>query len=333
MLSNQHFYHRTIRRNVIAFGTIFKHIQLARYAKDTYNELDRIVVPLSYGGKENFIGRLFGNPDLHKKIQILLPRMTFQMTGIVYDPTRKISSYSSNFNKVSGVVSNQQYVGVPYNLDFELAVYVRNVEDGTQIVEQIFPYFNPDYTLSMNFVDSMNITREVPIILESVDYSNTHEGDAETTVRVLIWTLKFKMKTFFFGPVIESKIIRKVNANTFIYDDSSETIFDLNLSSEFGEFKIGELVYVGNSTQHANGSATVVKWDANSSILQITSKYGAIKLNDVVHGSTSKASGTVVNVIPATQLMDKLVITPNPSTANQGDDFGFTTVLTEFPNV
>ena len=206
MLSNQHFYYRTIRRNVIAMGNLFKHIQLVRYSKDTFNEIDRIIVPLTYAGKENFITRLYQNLDLKKPVQVLLPRMSFYMTDISYDPSRKISSYLSSFNKVSTTTVNQQYSGVPYDLTFELVIYVRNVEDGTQIVEQILPYFNPDHTLSMTFVDSMNLTRDVPIILENVKYDNDYAGPAEETTRIVTWTLTFKMKTYFFGPVNTGKL-------------------------------------------------------------------------------------------------------------------------------
>ena len=191
MLSGQHFYYRTIRRNVIAMGTLFKNIQLVRYSKDTYDEIDRLNVPLTYAGKENFISKLYGDPDLKKHIQILLPRMSFEMTNIEYDPSRKLSSFLNSFNKIDGNSVSRQYSGVPYNLEFELNIYVRNVEDGTQIVEQILPYFNPDYTLSMSFVDDMNITRDIPIILEDVKYDNSYQGPADTTVRVLIWTLIF----------------------------------------------------------------------------------------------------------------------------------------------
>jgi T4-like virus Myoviridae tail sheath stabiliser len=333
MLSGQHFYYRTIRRNVIAFGTLFKNIQMSRYAANTFTEISRVNVPLTYSGKENFLTRLLANPDLKNPTQIVLPRMSFEMTGINYDSSRKLSSYMSSFNKVDSGSVNQQYQGVPYNLDFELTIYVRNVEDGTQIVEQIFPYFNPDYTLSMNFVDAMNIKRDVPILLESVNYQPSYEGPADTTVRILIWTLKFKMKTYFFGPINVGKIIRQVTANTFSYTDTPESIVELTLNPGFGDYRTGETIYQGANLPDSPVNAQVLNWNPVGNILTITGINGKFDVGANVVGSLSKASHSVIGMAPTTTLLDSIVVTPNPPTANLGDDFGFTEVNNEYPNI
>jgi T4-like virus Myoviridae tail sheath stabiliser len=330
MLTANHFYYRTIRRNVIAFGTIFKNIEMATYSANTGAELSRINVPLTYAGKEDFLTRLLGNPDLHKPTQITLPRMSFEMTGITYDSSRKISSYLSSFNKIGGTNSEvyQQYSGVPYNMDFELNIYVRNVEDGTQIVEQILPFFNPDYTVSMSFVDQMNIMKEVPIILEDIKYDPNYQG-TEGTTRILTWTLTFKMKTYFFGPINTGKIIRKSVANALVYTDSLDTMITLNMDSGFGDYKIGEIVYQGLNLPDATISANVISWDNISNTLILTKKQGDFfNVSANVIGTDSNASRQIIKYDPSPHLFANVAITPTPVSANLGDDFGFVETIT-----
>jgi hypothetical protein len=333
MLGNEPFYYRTIRRNVVAFGTIFKDITLVRYKKDSYSEIDRFNVPISYAGKENFLTRLLANPDLHKPTQIVLPRMSFEMTSLAYDSTRKNSSFFSTFNQVSQNNVNQQYSGVPYDLEFELNIYVRNVEDGTQIVEQILPYFNPDYTLSMSFVDQMNIKRDIPIILESVEYTPSYEGNAETTVRILVWTLKFKMKTYFFGPINTGSLIREVQANTYIYNNSSSSVIQLNLESGNGNYQINETIYQGINLPNSNITAQVVSWDNVGGVLTVTNTRGKFDPSINVIGYNTRTSRSIMTIDTPNQQIVSIVITPNPPTANLGDDFGFTEVIHETPNL
>src|SRR5260221_11431617 len=161
MLNHEPFYFRTVRKTIVAFGNLFKDITLIKYTTDTQTEQSRITVPISYSSKENFITRLLDNPGLAKAVEITLPRMSFEMIGIQYNAARKLSAFNSSFIKTTGSAVKQQYQGVPYDLRFQLYIYVRNIEEGTQIVEQILPFFNPDYTLSVNQVPEMGITRDV----------------------------------------------------------------------------------------------------------------------------------------------------------------------------
>jgi T4-like virus Myoviridae tail sheath stabiliser len=331
MLSGQYFYYRTIRRNVIAFGTLFKHIQLVKYAYDTFNEISRVTVPLSYAPKENFLVRIEQNYDLHKPTQINLPRMSFLMTSIEYDKSRKLSSFNSSFTKQSQSAVNQQYSGVPYDIGFELNIYARNVEDGTQIVEQILPYFNPDYTLSMNFVDTMDITRDVPIILENIEYAQNYEGPAETTVRTLVWTLTFKMKTYFFGPINTGSLIRDVNVNNIEVTPMGSNL-TINLTPGLGDYKIGDIVYQGSSLPIANVTATVTGWSNTNNILTVTNVNGVFSFSSNVVSVQSKTSRSVSNILFQDQLLQHIEVTPRPPSANLGDDFGFTTTITEYGN-
>jgi hypothetical protein len=186
-----------------------------KYAKGTFEEFERITVPISYSGNENFAQRLLGNPDIPTAVQIKLPRMSFEMTGISYDPSRKISSFNEECATLADGSRSTVQSPTPYNIMFELNIYVRNMEDGTQIIEQILPYFNPDYTLAMTYVDEMNLVKNTPIILDEITHSNGFEGDRET-VRYVNWRLTFTMKTYMYGPVNDSRsIIRQVNANTY----------------------------------------------------------------------------------------------------------------------
>jgi hypothetical protein len=343
MLNNEHFYHRTIKRNVIAFGTIFKDIELIRYEKDTFNELGRITVPLSYASKETFLSRLYGDPDLKKHVQIILPKMSFKMVGINYDLTRKLSSFNTNFHSIPGTNGSvyKQYAGIPYDLNFELYLYVRNVEDGTQIIEQILPYFNPDYTLSMRFVDDMDIKRDVPIILESIEESITNEGDADT-VRLIVWTLSFKMKTYFFGPVNTAKIITKnasnssnggakTNINSF--NTSSTDIVEFNLGSGDGIYRIGEVIHTGKQLHGAEATAEVLSFNSTANILRVTNSNGLFAANANVVGTFTGTSRKILNIFPVDSEMVYLRVTPDPSTANVNTDFGYTEELYESPNI
>lgn len=244
MFSTNHFYHRIIRKNVVAFGNLFNNITLLKYSKDGTEEHGRQTVPVSYSGKENFVSRLFAEPELAKATQVQLPRMSFEMTSLSYDSSRKLSK----FNTVTKVNANDEntvskvYGPVPYNIGFELNIYVRNVEDGTQIVEQILPFFAPDYVITLNYLDGYDIALDVPVQLDTVDYIPQYEGP-DTTTRILIWTLTFTMKTFFFATEDKTaKIIRKSVANTYDYVSNTQYVYQAvlpdpltaNLNSDYG---------------------------------------------------------------------------------------------------
>jgi hypothetical protein len=216
MLGNNHFYHRTIRKTVVAFGTLFNDIQLVRYTQDLSQEKERFRVPLSYGSKEKYITRLSSDPDLVKSIGIAVPRMSFEMTGMSYDSSRKQISTLSNFSGNSNIsLVDKQFVPVPYNFDFSMSIYVRNTEDGTQILEQILPFFTPDFTVTVNFIPSMDKKYDVPIILNSVNTTTEYEGDMMTT-RMITWDLEFTAKGYIWPAVIPSKYIRTSNGNLYI---------------------------------------------------------------------------------------------------------------------
>jgi hypothetical protein len=219
MLGVNHFYHRTIRKIVVAFGTIFNDIQLVRYTKDLSEEKERFRIPLSYGSKEKYLTRINSDPDLQKSIQIAVPRISFEMTGMSYDSSRKQISTLRNFAKGSTISTlRSQYVPIPYNFDFSLSIFVRNTEDGTQILEQILPFFTPDFNLTVNFIPELQQKYDVPIILNSVNSQVEYEGDMSST-RLITWDLEFTVKAYIWPAVTAAALIRSANTNIRMSED------------------------------------------------------------------------------------------------------------------
>lgn len=194
------FGHGTLKKYVIFFGTLFNNIWINRYDGNG-DVIQNFKVPLNYGPREKFLARVQGNPDLDRPIAMQLPRMSFEMVNFQYDPTRKLST----INRVSIQDPNDpggkiyQYSPTPFNITFQLSIMVKNAEDGTYIVEQILPYFTPEWTASLNINPELGLKYDVPLILDSVNNEDTYEGDFINR-RALIWTLTFTMKAFLFGP-------------------------------------------------------------------------------------------------------------------------------------
>ena len=217
----QHFYHKQIRNAVIAFGTIFNNVNIKR-TDSSGNPLQTIRVPLSYAPKEKFIARLDQQADLtgtDSKVALTLPRMSFDITGYAYDPTRKLNKNQriSVAKNVSGDTRklNTQYKPVRYDVTFDLNVYTATSDDGLQIIEQILPFFQPDYTVTMIMDRTyMDTKRDIPFILESVDYEDSYTG-ALTDRRRIIYTLKFTGKIYLHGPISTSAIIKNAEADMY----------------------------------------------------------------------------------------------------------------------
>ena len=214
MLGTQ-FYNETIRKVVIAFGTMFNDIHLVR--KDNSGTIIQTMkVPLAYGPRQKFLVRLREDADLTKQVAVTLPRIGFEITGLSYDPARKLNRVQK-FRKVKGGNSKQldtQYMPVPYNVDFELYVLSKQSDDALQIVEQILPYFQPDYTVTINDNIEMGTKRDVPVILNSVTYEDDYEGDF-TSRRSIIYRFSFTTKLYLYGPVTSSKVIKTVQVDQY----------------------------------------------------------------------------------------------------------------------
>ena len=220
MLGN-YFYHEIIRKTVIAFGTLFNDIHV-RHDDQAGNALSEIKVPVAYGPRQKFLARITQQAELNKATQITLPRMSFEITSIQYDSSRKagITQTFKAPNKENDNKLTKVFMPVPYNLGFELNILVKLQDDGLQILEQILPFFQPGFNLSIDLVKSIGEKRDIPMVLNSIQQQDDYEGDFSTR-RALIYTLSFTAKTFMFGHIAKTPegLIRKVQID--YYSDSN----------------------------------------------------------------------------------------------------------------
>jgi len=218
-----HFYNQSLRRLTIAFGQIFNNI-VVQTKSSTGAVTKRMRVPLAYAPKEKFMTRLEqqANLDKGRTFAITLPRMGFELVGLKYDPNRKLNKLQKTVRVKSSysTVHNFNYTPVPYDISFNLYSFTATAENGLQIIEQILPYFQPDYTVTINAIPELNIKRDVPIILNNVDYADTYDGGYNTR-RAVVYTLSFTAKTYLYGPMSQSKVIRKSQSD--IYTDTDTT--------------------------------------------------------------------------------------------------------------
>lgn len=221
MVVVNHFYNATTKKYIALFGTMFNKINIARYDATTGSEVQKMTVPISYGPYQKFLARVIQDPGLDRKTAITLPRMAFEITNMQYDGSRKLNSVK----KINGQVSENdssksfQYVGAPYNIDFSLYIMTKYAEDGTQILEQILPFFKPEWTNTVKLIDNID-PLDIPLILNSVSTEDLYESDFETR-RSLLWTLNFTMKGWFFGPQREKKVIKFIDVKSYTSLDSS----------------------------------------------------------------------------------------------------------------
>jgi hypothetical protein len=214
----EYFYHKIIRKTVTVFGTLFNNVQIK-----TFDEVGTVVkqekVPLAYGPISKFLARLQQAPDLDNKYTITVPRLSFEMTSISYDPQRKVPPIQFYRANDSGSTDKtvKQYMPVGYNIDFELGIISQNQDDALQILEQILPFFQPQYTVTVDLIPEMGEKRDIPIILNSIDFRDDYEGDFSNR-RVITYSIRFTVKTFLYGPISGGDIIKKSILNTYVGD-------------------------------------------------------------------------------------------------------------------
>tara|TARA_B100000927_G_scaffold291413_1_gene293497 strand:- start:6186 stop:6983 length:798 start_codon:yes stop_codon:yes gene_type:complete len=207
-------YNEIFRKTVIAFGTLFNNIEIKRTEG---SKTEVMKVPLAYGPKDKFLARIKQTGDLttKKAVQITLPRISFEISGFAYDATRKVSP--TQVLRFTGTDSKtrKSFMPVPYNVDFELAILAKNQDDGLQILEQILPFFQPMFNITLNLQEAIGEVKDFPVTLNSVVYEDDYEGDF-TTRRTLIYTLSFTAKTYIYGPVtdVTDKLIKKAIVDT-----------------------------------------------------------------------------------------------------------------------
>lgn len=212
-----HFYHQKLRKSVAIFGTLFNNLYVIR-SNSSGQVISQVKVPLSYAPQRKFLERIRENPDLDldTKVSVKLPRMSFEIVSIGYDPARQLQK-TNNFTQAGSAYGNRNkfYSSVPYNVGFQLSIYAKNQDDALQIVEQILPFFNPQYVLTMKpFADYPDIKEDIPIALTGVDFSDDYEGAMEQR-RTIVYTLTFDMRVNFYGPITDSKVIRTANTNIY----------------------------------------------------------------------------------------------------------------------
>jgi hypothetical protein len=216
--------HDSLRKYIIVFGTVFNDIYINRLS-NAGEVLQTLKVPLTYGPKDKVLSRLEQSPRLDNQVGIILPRISFEMTTLEYDSTRKLNTLNKLTKQSANAGTDDevkyQYQPVPYDMQFEMNILVKNAEDGTRIVEQIVPYFTPDFTVSVNLVPEVDGPRDIPIILNSITSQDEYEGSFEQR-RALIWTLSFTMKGYLYGPTKKSKLI-KLAETTFRLPEDVET--------------------------------------------------------------------------------------------------------------
>ena len=208
------FYHESLRKYIILFGTLFNDLRIERKNSND-NVIQTIKCPLTYAPREKVTARLEQNISLTEKQSILLPRLSFEMTNLTYDPSRKLNT----INRVTkdpntGNNVKTSFAPVPYDINFEFNMYTRYAEDATQLLEQIVPFFTPEFTATINLIPELDYKVDIPVVLNSLASQDTYEGDFETR-RALIWNLNFTMRAYLFGPVKEQGIVKGVNTNIY----------------------------------------------------------------------------------------------------------------------
>lgn len=326
----EYFYHQVLRRTVIAFGSLFNDISI-EHTDNSGNVKSILKVPLAYGPTQKFLARLEQSPDLNKPIQITLPRMSFEFTGLTYDPSRK-STTTQTFTAKSvtnGIETKKVYLPVPYNMQFELSIMSKLNDDALQIVEQILPYFQPAYTMTVELIDEINEKRDIPVVLENITMQDDYEGNF-TTRRVLIYTLRFTAKTYLFGPVPSATkdIIKKTTVSYITGDSTSSPTREIVYSTEPRAIKNYTGTILTNLSKDITTEDTLITVNSSNSIstntyLDIEGEEVYVKLitGNVLTVERGKDGTTVTSHLSGAPI--KSITTTDNTLIEDGDDFGF----------
>lgn len=323
-----YFYHQILRKTIISFGTLFNNITIEK-KDDNDNTFSTVKVPIAYGPTQKFLARLTQQADLNRPVEIQLPRMSFEFNGISYDPQRKLTTTQTfqavdkDDNKIK-----ETYMPVPYNMNFELSIYTKINDDMLQIIEQILPYFQPEYSLTVDLVKELGEKRDIPIIINNIKMSDDYEGDFSKR-RSLVYTVSFTAKTYLFGPVTDASknIIKKASVEylagtpkryerdvtysvvptaTKSYTDNQVTTLAENVSNDEVEITLASASGIAK-----NNIITV----SDESMLVESVDGNEVK---VVRGY---ANTTITNHVSGTGV--QLVVEADNALIEPGDEFGF----------
>jgi len=291
------FYHQTIRKYVAVFGTLFNDINIER--KNSSGVIvERLKVPLAYGPKQKWLLAVQETSADRKVTATRTPRMGFAMTGVSYDSVRKLNTIGRNVAaNTSSTATNMttMYNPVPYNFDFQLFILVKNAEDGTQILEQILPFFTPEFTLTVNTIPAMDIKADVPILLNSASVADEYEGDLSAR-RTITWTLDFTLKGFIYPNVTSGQIIKSVEVNFRIPGGDTE-------------IEIAEFIIFEDSTPDTRNYILLDGFDEGTA-------YRTFSRARIVNESTTDG-------VQDATIKSRVTIVPSPLSALADTDYGF----------
>lgn len=273
MFSSTPFYFSLIRKYVILFGTLFNGIHISRTDKDgNITMIER--VPIVYGPKDKMLARVIQDPNIDRQTAVYpLPMMAFEMTSFDYDGSRKLPTINriAVINPDNKAQNRYQYNPVPYNIGFRLSILVKNAEDGNKIVEQILPYFTPDWTTTAHLIPEMDVTMDIPVVLNNVSIDDVYDGQFETR-RSFVWNLDFTLKGYIYGPIKTSNVIKFSNTEFFVA--TSNNIRSANIAAAYVQIQPG-LTANGIPTSNASLSipvANIVATDTFGYVTTITEK-------------------------------------------------------------
>jgi hypothetical protein len=326
----EYFYNEILRRTVIAFGTLFNNISI-KHTNSSDQVVSVVKVPLAYGPTQKFLARLNQSPDLNKPTSLTLPRMSFEFTGLTYDPSRKVTTTQTFIVKdpTDGSETKKAYMPVPYNMQFELSIMTKLNDDALQIVEQILPYFQPSYNLTVELVEEIKEKRDIPIILENVTMQDDYEGDFSTR-RVLLYTLRFTAKTYLFGPVGSATrdIIKSAKVSYITGTDLTNTTREVVFTATPRAIKNYTGTVVTNLSKDITTTDTLLTVDDASSITAKTyldiegeEVYVKSKNDNVLTVERGKDGTTITSHLRGAEI--KSITSDDNALIEEGDDFGF----------
>ena len=330
----EYFYNEILRRTIISFGTLFNNITIKHEDSDD-NTVSVVKVPLAYGPTQKFLARIEQSPDLNKPFAITLPRMSFEFTGLTYDPTRKVTTTSTFTVKDpnDGTETKKSYMPVPYNMQFELAIMSKLNDDALQIVEQILPYFQPAYNVTVELVEALQEKRDIPVVLENITMQDDYEGDF-TRRRVLLYTLRFTAKTYLFGPASSASkdIIKKARVSLLTGTDTSNTTREVTYTVTPRAIKD----YTGDvaTTLSADITTTTKTFEVDDASGLTAKTYVDLDGEELFIKTISGNKITVNRGQDGTTITShlrgapiKLITAADNALVEEGDDFGFSGVI------
>ena len=320
-------YNKIIRKCVIGFGTLFNNIE-CRKEKTDGTIYSRLKVPLAYGPRQKFLARLEQQADLNQKVAITVPRLSFEMTGISYDSARKLAPITMNLQTGDKDTVRRQYTPVPYNIDFELNVISKTNDESLEILEQIVPIFQPSYQMTIKLVDEMKDYRDIPIILNSINYSDDYEGSFDDR-KITLVTMSFTCKTYIFGPVGTQGPIKKAKADIYTTMPSSTSTRQvayqvtpkaLTDKNKDGTTELAGAITARNLTIEVADYSNIPTQsyiEVGNEVMYVKSKTSPNKLSvrRAQNGTTAAAAAAATPVDLIDSVDDALL--------TSGDDFGF----------